>query len=186
VDSATAYENHAREFLEIRDKSSIGAHTVERWARSLNPGTEVIEIACGGGFPVTRVLADAGLRLWAIDASPTLVAEFKSRFPTVAVECALAQQSDYFGRKFDAAISIGLLFLLPEADQATMIRRVSEILMPGGRFLFTAPIEVGTWRDVNTGHECRSLGRARYEEILRQSGFIPHFSPRPHCWIPMR
>ena len=91
-----------------------------------------------------------------------------SQYPT---QCALALESDYFGRQFGAAISIGLLFLLEASEQVALLRRVSEILLPGGRFLFTAPIETGTWRDTTTGHECRSLGRARYVEALENAGF---------------
>jgi hypothetical protein len=43
-------------------------------------------------------------------------------------------------------------------------------MTPGGSILFTAPLEVGGWVDLHTGHECRSLGRARYEHALKQSG----------------
>lgn len=111
-----------------------------------------------------------GLQLWAIDASPTLVAEFQTRFPKIPVRCERVQESSFFDRKFEGAIAIGLLFLLPESD-AAFIARVAKSLVPGGRFLFTAPLEGGTWTDMNTGLECRSLGQERYEELLTQSDF---------------
>jgi cyclopropane fatty-acyl-phospholipid synthase-like methyltransferase len=171
VDSAHAYETYATEFLGVRDESTVGAELARQWARSLKKGAEVIEIACGGGFPVTKNLSDAGLRLWAVDASPTLLNEFQKRFPNIPAECARAQESDFFGRKFEAAIAIGFIFLLSEEDQLSFIRRVSEILLPGGRFLFSAPVENGAWTDVSTGHESRSLGRDKYEYALENSGF---------------
>ena len=170
-DSARAYENHARKFLNVRDRSKIGISVIEQWAHSLPTGSDVLEIACGGGIPVTRTLAVAGLKLWAVDSSPTLVSEFKVRFPDIPVECADALESDYFERTFSAVISIGLIFLLSEDDQVVLIRRVSELLSPGGRFLFSAPVEIGSWADMNTGHKCRSLGRERYESILREAQF---------------
>ena len=170
-DSARAYENHARKFLNVRDRSTVGIGVIAQWAQSLSAGSDVLEIACGGGIPVTRTLALAGLKLWAVDSSPTLVSEFKVRFPDIPVECAHALESDYFGRKFSAVISIGLIFLLSEDDQVALIRRVSELLAPGGRFLFTAPVEMGIWADTSTGHECRSLGRERYESILQEAQF---------------
>lgn len=171
MNSASAYEMHAHEFLAERDKWQVGAGIVASWAKALPVGTDVIEIACGGGYPVSRVLVEAGVNLWAIDASPTLLERFRSRFPTIPTQCALALQSDYFARQFGAAISIGLVFLLEPSEQVALLRRVSEILLPGGRFLFTAPVEIGTWRDTTTGHECRSLGRARYVETLESAGF---------------
>lgn len=171
MDSAIAYEKHAHDFLNGRDRSAIGAEVVRRWACVLPRGAEVIEIACGGGYPITKELVDAGLQLSAIDSSTTLVAEFQSRFPEVQVRCEQVRDSDFFAREFDGAIAIGLLFLLPESEQISLITRVANILVPGGRFLFTAPIEVGTWRDMNTGIECSSLGHNRYKEILEQSDF---------------
>lgn len=171
TDSAEAYEVHAHDFLRARDRSQIGAQVVERWSRTLRQGAAVIELACGGGYPVTRVLeAAAGLRLWALDSSPTLVAEFRSRFPAIPVRCARVQDSDFFGRQYDGVVAIGLIFLRPEAEQANLIARVSALLLPGGRFLFMAPIQVGTWNDMNTGIGCRSLGQARYEQLLRDAG----------------
>ena len=171
MDSATAYEAHAHEFLRERDNSPIGTYIVDRWSRALRSGAPVIELACGGGYPVTRVLSNAGLQLWAVDSSPTLVAEFQSRFPAIPVQCAKVQESNFFDRTFEGAIAIGLIFLLSESDQSTLISRVARILVPGGRFLFTAPLESGVWIDMNTGLECRSLGQASYGEYLRDAGF---------------
>lgn len=171
MDSAEAYEICAHEFLQGRDPSPIGARVVDQWARSLPRGATVIELACGGGYPISRVLAAAGLKIWAVDSSPTLVAKFQSRFPKIPVQCARVQESDFFGRNYDGAIAIGLLFLLSESDQIDLISRVAELLVPKGRFLFTAPIQVGTWNDLNTGLECSSLGQERYGELLRDAGF---------------
>ncbi|MEM1224027.1 MAG: class I SAM-dependent methyltransferase, partial [Verrucomicrobiota bacterium] len=170
-DSARAYENHARQFLNVRDRSMVGIGVIARWAQSLPANSDVLEIACGGGIPVTRTLALEELKLWAVDSSPTLASEFKARFPGIPVECAHALESNYFGRKFRAVISIGLIFLLNKDEQVLLIHRVSEILLSGGRFLFTAPVEIGVWADLNTGHKCHSLGRKRYESILREAQF---------------
>ena len=73
--------------------------------------------------------------------------------------------------KFDAAISIGLIFLLSESDQFKMLAKVSKILKPGARFLFTAPIETGSWKDVITSQTSISLGKDAYKNALLLSGF---------------
>lgn len=171
TDSVAAYEKHAQTFLQCRDASKVGVQVANRWAHSLEHGSEVIEIACGGGVPITQILVDAGLKVWAIDSSPTLITVFKDRFPDIPVKCDTVLESDYFRRKYDAAISIGLIFLLGKRDQLEMLEKVSKILHPGASFLFTAPIEVGTWIDVNTGHACISLGQETYESALEKSGF---------------
>lgn len=81
------------------------------------------------------------------------------------------QDTIYFGRKFDAAIAIGLIFLLPVPEQEELIQRISGIFKRGGKFLFTAPIQTGIWRDLNTGIQCSSHGLSKYQEILNKSGF---------------
>lgn len=171
MDSTDAYETHALTFLRRRDSSTVGTQVINRWAQTLGRGAAVIELGCGGGYPVTRVLHEAGLRLYAVDSSPTLVAEFKLRFPDVPVLCEKVQKSRFFDKTYDAAIAIGLIFLLSESEQLALITSVSRILVPGGRFLFTAPVETGNWVDQNTGQVCKSLGRAVYETSLEAVGF---------------
>lgn len=171
MDSADAYEIIAHDFLRSRDSSLIGTQIVDQWAQNLPTGSTVIELACGGGYPISSALEAAGLQLWAMDSSPSLVAAFRSRLPHIPVQCEKVQDSDFFGRLYDGAIAIGLLFLLSQVDQTNLISRVAEILRPNGRFLFTAPIEAGRWKDLNTGLECSSLGRERYVELLTNSGF---------------
>ena len=171
TDSIQAYEHHADTFLQRRDVSNVGVNIASRWANALNHGSDVIEIACGGGLPVTKILIDAGLNVWAIDSSPSLVSAFQERFPNTPIECNSVLASNYFQRKYDAAISIGLIFLLDETDQISMIKRVSDILIPGGNFLFTAPLESCSWEDILTGHTCISLGQRAYEQALIMSGF---------------
>ena len=61
VHFSNGYEEHALEFLNVRDRSPIGHDIVEQWARSLQPHAEAIEIDCSAGRPVTRVLVEAGL-----------------------------------------------------------------------------------------------------------------------------
>ena len=171
IDVGRFYEMQALRYLDDRDRSRVGVELIERWARSLPFGTPIVEIACGGGYPITQVLVDSGLAVWAIDTSPTLLRQFRLRFPTIPTQCASALDSTYFGRTFEAVISIGLLSFLHEDEQLALLDRVSEILEPGGRFLFTAPIEMGTWRDVTTGLDCWSLGRIGYTRALERLGF---------------
>jgi cyclopropane fatty-acyl-phospholipid synthase-like methyltransferase len=171
IDAGRFYEIQALKYLDVRDRSRVGAEIVERWARSLPFGTPVVEIACGGGYPITQILVDSGLAIWAIDTSPTLLRQFRLRFPMIPTQCASALDSNYFGRTFEAVISIGLVSYLREDEQLAFIHRVSEILEPQGRFLFTAPVETGTWQDVTTGLECWSLGRIAYTRALQHVGF---------------
>ena len=77
TDAARFYETQAMKYLDARDRSRVGTGIVQSWARSLPSGSTVVEIACGGGYPITRVLVDSGLTVWAVDSSPTLLRQFR-------------------------------------------------------------------------------------------------------------
>lgn len=168
VDSSNGYEEHAEAFMRRRDRS-IGRDVVRDWAACLTPGAAVLELGCGHGV-ISGELVHRGLDLYAVDASPTLLEAFRRRFPMAHTECAGAESSSYFNRRFDGVIAWGLLFLLPAKAQRAVIARVGQALEPGGRFLFTAPRQAKVWTDVLTEQESRSLGADAYESLLRESG----------------
>ncbi len=53
-----------------------------------------------------------------------------------------------------------------------MIRKVAAALVPGGRFLFTAPRQVCQWQDSLTGRPSCSLGSDVYRRMLETSGLL--------------
>ena len=150
---------------------SAGSRQRCAWARSLSPRATVLDLGCSSGLPLSPVPIDEGLTVYAIDASPTLVAAFRQQFPDVAVACESVEESSFFGRQFDAVLAWGLLFLLSEATQLDLLQRVASALNPGGRLLFTASAQACTWGDVMTGEESRSLGAEIYRTRLTEVGF---------------
>lgn len=168
-DPSSGYDAVAEEFMAVR--SDAGRAVVRKWAASLPRACSVVDVGAGYGEPLTSVLIDEGLNVSAIDASPKMVAEFRRRFPGVDVACEPAERSSFFGRTFDAAMAIGLIFLLPADTQRALIRRVAGALEPGGSFLFSAPRQVGTWNDLLTGRTSWSLGAEEYGRILVEAGF---------------
>ncbi|WP_349363843.1 MAG: class I SAM-dependent methyltransferase [Roseitalea porphyridii] len=169
-DTSNGYEAVADAFVAARSGSTTGLAIIRQWAASLPAGGTVIDIGCGSGEPVTAALLDAGLTVSALDASPALVEAFRRRFPDVEVACEPAERSRFFGRRFDGAVAVGLMFLLPEHAQRTLIGNVAGALKPGGRFLFTAPRQVCAWDDVLTGRRSASLGAEEYVRILDEAG----------------
>jgi SAM-dependent methyltransferase len=160
----------ARRGTRPRVGDAIGAATVRAWAQAFPPGTTVLDLGCGPGEPSTRILQEAGLATYAVDASPAMVAAFRERFPHVPIEQSTVEASTFFDRAFDGVLAWGLLFLLESAAQALVIEKVAGALNAGGRFLFTAPKEPAEWLDGMTGRPSRSLGAQTYERLLRDAG----------------
>lgn len=169
-DPSHGYEAIAAEFLQQRDRSRIGAATVQRWARSLPTGGAVLDLGCGSGVPISAALAEAGLDVYGIDASSTLIDAFRRRFPDAHVACESIEDSPFFGRTFDGVVAVGLVFLLSVEAQRRLLRRIAAALEPDGRFLFTSPTQACTWVDVLTGRESRSLGAEGYAAVFADVG----------------
>lgn len=169
-DASNGYEAVAGEFVSRRTRSSIGARIVREWARTLPAGAEVLDLGCGHGVPISAALVDEGATLYGVDASPSLIAAFRARFPDATVDCSAVEDSRLFERSFDGVVAWGLIFLLTPEAQARLIARVAAALKPGGRFLFTAPQQPCEWSDVLTGRNSVSLGADEYRRLIEVSG----------------
>jgi SAM-dependent methyltransferase len=143
---------------------------VRKWARRLPRGSSVIDLGCGPGFPITAVLVEEGLHLFGVDAAPSFVAAFQRNLPGTPVICEAVQESRLFDRSFDAVLAWGLMFLLKSEEQHRLIRRFADILVPGGRLLFTSPAKPVVWNDAMTGLESLSLGAEQYRSLLAAVG----------------
>jgi len=172
MDKSNGYEGIASHWLKGRGTAidGIGKSTAHQWAQTLRPGSDILDIGCSSGIPVSKVLVDAGMMVYGIDASPTLVNAFHKNFPDLPIACEAVEEFAFFGRQFDGIISVGLIFLLCEETQIMLIDKASSALKPGGKFLFTATYSAHTWKDIMTGWQSISLGAERYRELIAASG----------------
>ena len=176
IDRSNGYEGVAAEFLARRGSGhpnrsrGVGVNPVRQWARTLPRGAAVIDLGCGPGFPITEVLVAEELNVFGVDAAPSFVEAFRRNLPNTPVVCEAVQDSTFFDRTFDGVLAWGLMFLLSPEDQRRLIKRIADILAPGGRLLFTSPDEPLVWNDAMTGFESRSLGAEKYRRELSAVG----------------
>ncbi|GGK88315.1 class I SAM-dependent methyltransferase [Rufibacter glacialis] len=172
MDNSNGYEGIAARFISGRgqDLNGIGASQVQEWSRTLEAGSMVLDLGCGTGIPISKILVNQGFTVYGLDASPTMTEAFLRNFPYMPVACEPVQDSTFFQRKFDGIVAWGLIFLLSEEAQALTIQKAAKALKPGGKFLFTAPFRKAAWKDVMTHQYSRSLGAAKYRELLLSSG----------------
>lgn len=175
MDRSNGYEAVSEEFLAGRGSNKtrpigIGVKEVRKWAKTLQPGSHVIDLGCGPGFPITVVLLEEGLHVFGVDAAPSFVAAFQRNLPGTPIVCESVLESRFFDRSFDAVLAWGLMFLLKADEQQCLINRFAEILVPGGRLLFTASAKPTVWRDAMTGLESVSLGAEQYRTQLEDVG----------------
>jgi 2-polyprenyl-3-methyl-5-hydroxy-6-metoxy-1,4-benzoquinol methylase len=169
-DLSNGYEEKAATFIAGRNSSEVGAATVREWAQTLPPGAALLDLGCGSGVPISQALIENGFEVYGVDASVSMTNAFHQRFPQAQVACEAVEHSSFFGRKFAGVVSWGLFFLLPAATQLALIPKIAEVLVTGGRFLFTAPWQIGDWNDNLTGRPSQSLGREAYTAALTVAG----------------
>jgi SAM-dependent methyltransferase len=169
VDRSNGYERIAAEFVSARSKT-IGVKRVRDWAKALPRGAAVVDLGCGPGLPITEILVAEGLGVYGVDAAPSFVQAFRRNLPNTPIACEAVQDSKFFDRTFDGVLAWGLMFLLSPEDQRRLIRRIADILVPGGRLLFTCPAEIGSGDDMMTGRETRSPGAEEYRRQLSAVG----------------
>ena len=172
IDESNGYEGIADIYINGRGRAvnGIGASTARAWAKTFKKGSVILDVGCGTGIPVTKILLEAGLNAYAVDASPKMVADFRQNFPHVPVARESIERSTFFNRTFDGIISVGLIFLLSEETQRAVIPKMAAALNPGGKLLFTACFEKTEWNDAMTEQGSRSLGGDEYRALISAAG----------------
>jgi cyclopropane fatty-acyl-phospholipid synthase-like methyltransferase len=122
--------------------------------------------------PITQTLIERGFDVYGVDASASMIAAFRARFPTIPVECAAVEDSNFFGRTFEGVVAWGLFFLLDAEDQRRLMAKVAAVLSSGGRLLFTAPSQSCSWTDAMTERISISLGYEVYRNALEAEGML--------------
>jgi 2-polyprenyl-3-methyl-5-hydroxy-6-metoxy-1,4-benzoquinol methylase len=172
IDESNGYDSIAEIFIKGRGQAvnGIGSSIVRTWAQSFNKGSTLLDIGCGTGIPITKILLEEGLNAYALDASPKMIESFRQNFPNIPVACETVEKSSFFNRSFDGIIAVGLIFLLPEQTQRILVAKMAAALNPDGRLLFTAPLSQLEWMDAMTEQLSVSLGAGQYRDLISVSG----------------
>lgn len=171
------YEKHALAW--DRDRQSHARSGIwsdkswhDRFIARLERGASVLDLGCGPGRPVAQYLAEEGLRVTGVDASPTMISLCRERLPDhdwiVADMRGLA-----LGRRFDGILAWDSFFHLNYDDQRRMFAVFADHASTGAWLMFnTGPQHgeaIGEYRGDPLYHA--SLSPAEYEALAAASGF---------------
>lgn len=154
-----------------------GVEVIKKFTQNLQPGSKILELGCGYGFPITNMLHQHGFNLYGIDSSIKMVKRFKEELPGVPVQCSNLLNSTFFNTRFDAVIAYGLISHLPHDQQIKVIEKVSKHLQSDGVFLFNSGDEDGekmTLPGYNRGERFMtySMSCSNYERTLYSNDMI--------------
>ncbi|MQA82162.1 MAG: methyltransferase domain-containing protein [Streptosporangiales bacterium] len=140
----------------------------------LPPGATVLDVGCGTGVPTARRLLDAGHVVTGVDISPGMLALARENVPEADLRQLDILDLDESLGTFDAAVAFFSLLMLPRGEIPTALRRVHDLLAPGG-LLVLAMVEADL-DDVTIpflGSDVRVSGYARDDlrDVLEDNGF---------------
>lgn len=178
------YDRHAAEWDRDRGRSLFEHPWLERFTSDLPSGAAILDLGCGSGEPLARYLIEAGFSVVGVDASPSLIAICRDRFPDH--EWIVGDMRDVrLERRLDAILAWDSFFHLSKADQRGMMPRFAGWALPGARLMFTSgPADgeaIGTYGGEPLFHA--SLSPAEYRERLSANGFsvVDHRVEDPEC-----
>ena len=154
-----------------------GVEAIKKFTQNLQPGSKVLELGCGYGFPIANMLHKLGFNLYGIDSSIKMVKRFKKELPCVPVQCSNVLNSTFFNTRFDAIIAYGFITHLPHEQQVKVMEKVSDHLQSDGVFLFNSGDEDGekmTLPGYNGGERFMtySMSCSNYEKVLYNNDMI--------------
>ena len=102
----------------------------------LAPGSDVLDLGCGGGRQTAHALA-AAHRYTGVDISERQLERARARLPEAVFLHGDAAGVDFARGSFDAVVSLFMLGHVPRAEQEPLLRKIATWLRPGGLLLAT-------------------------------------------------
>jgi SAM-dependent methyltransferase len=98
------------------------------------PGSEVLDLGCGAGIPMTAALAE-DRAITGVDLSSTQLALARRNVPGATFLQADMTALTFEPASFDAVVAFYSLTHVPRDEQAELLQRIRGWLRPGGLFL---------------------------------------------------
>jgi SAM-dependent methyltransferase len=139
---AAGYDIVAERYLDWSGKRPSGPRL--RWLSKalelIPPGTDVLELGCGAGIPMTAALAE-GRQVTGVDISATQIELARRNVPAATFLEADMTMLDIPAASFDAAVAFYSLTHVPRDEQGPLLERVARWLRPGGVFVASMGVD---------------------------------------------
>lgn len=133
---AEGYDAIAERYLAWSDlrPSPARLHYLALALEQIPPGSDVLELGCGAGIPMTVALAD-GRAVTGVDISATQLTMARRNVPGATFIQADMTTLAFEQASFDAVVAFYSLTHVPRDEQRELLGRIRTWLRPGGLFL---------------------------------------------------
>ena len=153
------YEQHAAEFARDTAQADVGP-ILQKFTSMLSDGGSVLDWGCGTGRD-SRALADAGLTVTSVDASPAMCQTARELFG-VKARCErfvdLRAQAE-----FDGIWACASLLHVHKAELPSLLQRACAALKPKG--VLYASFKYGNYQGMRGGRWYTDLDEAALKEL---------------------
>jgi len=136
------YDRIGTTYRDLSASNVVRRQWVERLLAELPPRSVVVDLGCGPGEPVTRLLARRH-RVLGVDASASQLALARSVAPTALLIQADMTRFAIRPATLDAVGSFYALGHVPSHLHAPLLSSIAGWLRPGGLLLTSAPVSAG-------------------------------------------
>ena len=177
------YRRHADAWARVRAASKfIERPWIDRFASLLPSGGALLDIGCGDGEPIGRLLSERGFAVTGVDTSPQLIEAARAKLPAQTWLTADMRTLE-LGRRFDGLLAWHSFFHLSGEDQRSMFGVFKQHANPGSVLMFTSGPAAGVALGEFEGEELHhaSLDPQEYTDLLASTGFavVDHVSNDP-------
>lgn len=123
-------------------ESPVRLGLVQEVLDRLPPGSTVLDLGCGPGDPVTRLLSEQHVVL-GVDLSMGQLRLARRLAPDASLVQADLTDVAFAPGSVDAVVSFYALGHLPSREHAPLLARIASWLRPGGLLLTSAPLQPG-------------------------------------------
>jgi SAM-dependent methyltransferase len=133
---ADGYDTIAERYLAWSDlrPSPTRLRYLDLALELIRPGSDVLELGCGAGIPMTAALAD-GRTVTGVDISETQLEMARRNVPGATFIEADMTTLAFEQASFDAVVAFYSLTHVPRDEGAELIERIRGWLRPGGLFV---------------------------------------------------
>jgi ubiquinone/menaquinone biosynthesis C-methylase UbiE len=170
-----AYDYVAEWYLRwVEDQRSPRERYTNKVLENAPASPHILELGCGSGIPITRMLLNRGAQVVANDISTKQLEIARVRCPQATLIPGDMAALSFEPESFDGVISFYAIFHLPRAEQKGMLSSICSWLKPGGMFvcnLSTVDEEAIHGEFLGHGMFWSSYGVEDSKAMVRDAGF---------------
>jgi cyclopropane fatty-acyl-phospholipid synthase-like methyltransferase len=133
--AARGYDLIAEAYLERFGRSQVRDRWLRQMIARLPQRARVLDLGCGAGLPVARVLAAQGFQVVGVDGSARQIELAVANVPEGQFILADMTEVEFAPASFDAISAFYAITHIPRQEHATLLRRIAAWLKPGGVFV---------------------------------------------------